>query len=117
MEELDLFPKEVLKTTQVLFLNTDEKGAAWALKELDALRRKGVAAEIYPAPAKFQKQLPKVCQRQKYPLCSYLRLPRTGTGPLFVLKNMQAGSQQEYPIGTALASVFVVLALRAEKGD
>lgn len=104
MEELGLFPKEVLKTTQVLFLNTDEKGAAWALKELDALRRKGVAAEIYPAPAKFQKQL-RYANGKNIPYAVIYGSQEQEQGH-FVLKNMQAGSQQEYPIGTALASIL-----------
>ena len=104
MEELGLFPKEVLKTTQVHIVNTDEKGAAWALKELDALRRKGVAAEIYPAPAKFQKQL-RYANGKNIPYAVIYGSQEQEQGH-FVLKNMQAGSQQEYPIGTALASIL-----------
>src|SRR5207249_5423298 len=47
MEELKLFPEAVHTGTRVLFFNLGEKECATAFNLLQALRQKGIAAEIY----------------------------------------------------------------------
>ncbi len=57
LTELDLFPKELQSTTQVLFaaFGTDE--LHYALKWAKELRAKGIAVEVYPEPTKMKKQM------------------------------------------------------------
>jgi histidyl-tRNA synthetase len=57
MEELQLFPDQLATGTQVLLINFGGANEAYALKALRTLREKGIAAEIYPDAAKFDKQM------------------------------------------------------------
>ena len=56
MEELNLFPQNSERKIEYLFANYGEKEAAEAMKVLAKLRKKGIAAEIYPESAKLKKQ-------------------------------------------------------------
>lgn len=56
LRELDLFPKEVELTTQVLFLNSGMEAADRSLELLKALRARGVRAELYPDEHKVAAQ-------------------------------------------------------------
>jgi histidyl-tRNA synthetase len=57
MEELQLFPEGLATGTQVLLVNFGGDNEAYALKALRTLRGQGIAAEIYPDAAKFDKQM------------------------------------------------------------
>ena len=57
LAELDLFPKELQSTTQVLFATFGAKELNYALLWAKALRAKGVAVEVYPEPTKMKKQM------------------------------------------------------------
>jgi histidyl-tRNA synthetase len=54
---LDLFPNEVEQSTRVMFAAFDQNGIDYCLPLLRNLRKNGVAAEIYPEPAKMKKQM------------------------------------------------------------
>ena len=54
---LDLFPNEVEQSTRVMFAAFDQKGIDYCLPLLRNLRKDGIAAEIYPEPAKMKKQM------------------------------------------------------------
>lgn len=56
MEDLDLFPKESLTSTQVLIVNFDRETEKHALGLLSELREAGLSAEIYPDAVKLKKQ-------------------------------------------------------------
>ena len=57
IEELGLFPQELTTGTQVLLLNFGGENETYALQVLQQLRNNGIAAEIYPDAAKFDKQM------------------------------------------------------------
>ncbi|SHK90678.1 histidyl-tRNA synthetase [Chitinophaga jiangningensis] len=57
LEELNLFPETAQQSTKVIFLNLGEANAVAAFKHVQALRAKGIAAEIYPESAKMDKQM------------------------------------------------------------
>lgn len=57
LEELNLFPDEVLQTTQVLITNFDEAGMNAALPILASLRAAGYRTELYPESTKLKKQM------------------------------------------------------------
>ena len=57
LTELDLFPKELLSATQVLFAAFGQDELKYALKWAKALREKGIAVEVYPEATKMKKQM------------------------------------------------------------
>ena len=57
LNELDLFPKYLDAGLTVLFVNFGEKESEIALKLAVLLRDKSIDCEVYPSPAKMQKQL------------------------------------------------------------
>lgn len=59
MDELELFPEEAIQGTQVFFVNFGDSEAAYAMKAITALRKAGVAAELYPDAVTSNKQMKK----------------------------------------------------------
>ena len=57
LNQLDLYPKDAVNGTQVLFVNFGEAEAAYALPILQQVRAAGIRAEIYPDSAKMKKQM------------------------------------------------------------
>ncbi len=57
MNQLDLFPKTVITSTKLLFINFGETESRYCLKLLGKIREKGISAELYPEPAKLKKQM------------------------------------------------------------
>lgn len=104
LEELNLFPKEIVKRTQLLFLHTGEAGLDWCINALQNLRQAGLAAEIYPSAAKFKKQLNYAHQKQ-IPFVLIYGEEEQAQG-VFVLKNMTSGHQKTHPLITPIASLL-----------
>lgn len=52
LNQLDLYPKEAVNGTQLLFVNFGEAEAAYVLPILHTVREAGIRAEIYPDSAK-----------------------------------------------------------------
>jgi histidyl-tRNA synthetase len=58
LNQLDLYPKEPGQSTQVLFVNFGENEENYLLNIVSEMRKKNIAAEIYPeAGAKMKKQM------------------------------------------------------------
>lgn len=57
LNQLDLYPKEAVNGTELLFVNFGDKEAAYCLPILAKVRETGVRAEIYPDAAKMKKQM------------------------------------------------------------
>ncbi len=57
LNQLDLYPKESVNTTKVLFINFGEKEADYCLPLLAKVRGAGIRAEIFPDSAKMKKQM------------------------------------------------------------
>ena len=57
LTELDLFPKALQSTTQVLFATFGQDELRYALTWAKALRAEGIAVEVYPEPTKMKKQM------------------------------------------------------------
>lgn len=91
LEELNIFPEHTAETTRVLISNFDEKAEAYALPILSRLRQAGIAAEIYPAPAKLKKQL-SYAHDKRIPFVILIGSEEMKTG-LLSFKNMQSGEQ------------------------
>ena len=54
---LDLYPKEAVNGTQLLFINFGEKESAYCLSVLRQCREAGIRTEIYPDSVKMKKQM------------------------------------------------------------
>lgn len=57
LNELKLFPQELERTSEVLFLNFGEKEAKFCVPILNKLRQAGISAEIFPDSVKIKKQM------------------------------------------------------------
>lgn len=97
MEELDLFPKSLDKSLDVLFLNFGEREALTSLKLATKLREAGLKCDVYPSNTKIQKQF-KYANNRNVPYVVLL-----GDQELkdisFVVKHMESGEQKTYAIG------------------
>ncbi len=57
LNTLELYPKDTLASTKVLFVNFGEKEGAQSLQYVMKLRANGIPAEIYPDSTKMKKQM------------------------------------------------------------
>ena len=57
LNTLDLYPKESVQGTQLLFINFGEKETAYCLPIVAAVRRAGIRTEMFPDKAKMKKQM------------------------------------------------------------
>ena len=57
LHELNLFPEQILHSSEVLFINFGRKEGEFSLKILEVLQESGIKAELYPDEAKLKKQM------------------------------------------------------------
>ena len=57
LNALDLYPKEAVRTTQLLFINFGEKETKYCLPMVAKVRQAGISVEMYPDTAKMKKQM------------------------------------------------------------
>ena len=57
LDALDLYPKDSLQTSRVLFINFGEKETAYCLPVVAQVRQAGIRAELFPDAAKMKKQM------------------------------------------------------------
>ncbi|ETD21458.1 MULTISPECIES: histidine--tRNA ligase [Prevotellaceae] len=57
LNTLDLYPKESVKGTKLLFINFGEKETEYCMPIVDAARKEGISTEIYPDKVKMKKQM------------------------------------------------------------
>jgi histidyl-tRNA synthetase len=92
LNALDLYPKDSLQTTQVLFINFGEKETAYCLPIINKVRAKGIRAEIYPDSAKMKKQM-SYANAKQIPFVALAGENEMQAGKI-TLKNMETGDQQ-----------------------
>ena len=96
LEELNLFPKEVTETTQILALNFGKDEGLVALKLVSQLRAHKIKADLYPTATKVQKQF-KYADKRQIPFVIIIGAQELEKGE-FVLKNMNTGEQVVYAL-------------------
>ena len=64
LNALDLYPKDSLQTTQLLFINFGPTETAYCLPIAAAARQAGIRTEVYPDAAKMKKQMSYANARQ-----------------------------------------------------
>ena len=92
LNALDLYPKDSLNTTQVLFINFGEKETAYCLPIIAQVRQTGIRAEIYPDSAKMKKQM-SYANAKQIPFV-VLAGESEMAAQKVTLKNMETGDQQ-----------------------
>lgn len=91
LNQLDLYPKEAVNGTQLLFVNFGEAEAAYVLPVLMQAREAGIRAEIYPDSAKMKKQMA-YANSKNIPFVALVGETEMNEGKV-TLKNMTTGEQ------------------------
>ena len=92
LNQLDLYPKDSVTTTQVLFINFGERETAYCLPIIDKVRANGIRAEIYPDAVKMKKQM-SYANAKLIPYVVLAGEIEINAGKV-TLKNMETGEQQ-----------------------
>ena len=91
LNALDLYPKEAVNSTQVLFINFGEKETAYCLPIVTAARAAGIRTEIFPDKAKMKKQM-SYANAKQIPFVVLAGENEMAAGKV-TLKNMESGEQ------------------------
>ena len=104
LNALDLYPKEAVNATQVLFINFGEKETAYCLPFVAKTRKAGVRTEIFPDKAKMKKQMG-YANAKNIPYVVLAVENENNEGKL-MLKDMQTGEQTLVTIEELIATVL-----------
>ena len=92
LTQLDLYPKEAVSGTQLLFVNFGSCEAAFCMNVLQKVRQAGIRAEIYPDAVKMKKQM-SYANAKQIPFVALVGESELADGKV-TLKNMETGEQQ-----------------------
>ena len=92
LNQLDLYPKDQLSGTQLMFVNFGEKEQEYILPRLFTLRQNGIAAEIYPDAVKMKKQMT-YSDKLGIPYVAFVGEEEMNSGKITV-KDMATGEQK-----------------------
>lgn len=91
LTELDLYPKALLSSTQLLFATFGQEELHYALRWAKELRAQGIAVEVYPEPTKMKKQMGYADSKQ-IPFVAIVGSDEMAQEKV-MLKNMSTGEQ------------------------
>lgn len=91
LNQLDLYPKDALQTTQLLFVNFGEKEEKYLLPVVSKARAAGIRVELYPESTKMKKQM-SYADAKKIPYVAIVGENEITEGKIN-LKNMVTGEQ------------------------
>lgn len=100
LNQLDLYPAELLSGAKLLFLNMGSAEAEASMKMLHRVRRAGIPAEIYPDTAKMKKQMG-YADSLKIPYVAIVGESEMQEGKL-TLKDMNSGNQSLVTVEEAI---------------
>ena len=92
LNQLDLYPKEAVGGTQVLFVNFGETETDYCLPALAQVRQAGISAEMYPDAVKMKKQM-SYANAKNIPFVVMAGETEMQEG-VMALKNMVTGEQR-----------------------
>ncbi|MDR1381885.1 MAG: histidine--tRNA ligase [Tannerella sp.] len=92
LNQLDLYPADSLKTTQLMFVNFGEKEVSHLLPIISRIRAAGIRTEIYPETGKMKKQMG-YADAKKIPHVALVGENEMAENKIN-LKNMATGEQQ-----------------------
>ena len=88
---LDLYPKEAVNGTKLLFINFGDKETAYCLPVVRACRAAGISTEMFPDKAKMKKQM-SYANAKNIPFVVLAGENEMAAGKV-TLKNMESGEQ------------------------
>ncbi|WP_321436115.1 histidine--tRNA ligase [uncultured Bacteroides sp.] len=103
LNQLELYPKEAVNGTQLMFVNFGENEAVYCLPLLTKVREANIRAELYPDSAKMKKQMG-YANDKKIPFVVIVGENEMNEGKV-MLKNMESGEQQLLDIVQLIAAV------------
>ena len=92
MNQLELYPKDSIRTTQVMFVNFGNSEAMHALQIISELRKEGISAELFPSSDKMKKQMG-YANSHNIPYVAIIGEQEITDGTI-ALKNMATGEQK-----------------------
>ena len=92
LNTLDLYPKDSINATQLLFINFGEKETAYCLPLVTKARQAGIRTEMFPDAAKMKKQM-SYANAKQIPFVVLAGENEMNEGKV-TLKNMITGEQQ-----------------------
>ncbi|MCR5269578.1 MAG: histidine--tRNA ligase [Prevotella sp.] len=91
LNALDLYPKDSLQTSRLLFINFGERETAYCLPIISKVRARGIRTELYPDAAKMKKQM-SYANAKQIPFVALAGESEIEQGKV-TLKNMETGEQ------------------------
>ena len=101
MNQLDLYPKDSILNTQVMFVNFGDKEALYSLGLVARLRAADISAELYPSSDKMKKQMG-YANNHNIPYVAIIGETEMNNGTIAV-KNMESGEQNIMSIDELIA--------------
>ncbi len=92
LNQLELYPKEAVNGTQLIFMNFGEKEVAYCLPLLQQARKEGIRVEIYPDSVKMKKQM-SYANAKQIPFVAMVGENEMNQEKI-MLKDMEKGSQE-----------------------
>jgi histidyl-tRNA synthetase len=104
LNQLDLYPKDSVQGTRLLFVTFGDKEAAFSMQLLREVRASGIRSEIYPdAGAKMKKQMG-YANAKEIPFVAIVGENEVNEGKV-MLKNMTTGEQSLLSVAEVIAAV------------
>ena len=91
LNALDLYPKDSLQTSRLLFINFGERETAYCLPIISKVRARGIRTELYPDAAKMKKQM-SYANAKQIPFVALAGESEIEQAKV-TLKNMETGEQ------------------------
>lgn len=104
LNTLDLYPKDAVNATQLLFINFGDKETAYCMPAVSKARAAGIRTEMYPDSAKMKKQM-SYANAKHIPFVALAGENEMNEGK-FTLKNMETGEQKLVSAEDLIAEVL-----------
>ena len=104
LNTLDLYPKDAVNATQLLFINFGDKETAYCMPAVSKARVAGIRTEMYPDSAKMKKQM-SYANAKHIPFVALAGENEMNEGK-FTLKNMETGQQKLVSADGLIAEVL-----------
>ena len=104
LNSLDLYPKDAVNATQLLFINFGDKETAYCMPAVAKARVAGIRTEMYPDSAKMKKQM-SYANAKHIPFVALAGENEMNEGK-FTFKNMETGEQKLVSAEELIAEVF-----------
>jgi len=98
LNQLELYPKEAVNGTELLFINFGEKEAAYSMGILAKVRAANIRAEIFPDAAKMKKQMT-YADKKSIPYVALVGENEINNN-VVTLKNMLTGEQESVAVSS-----------------